>query len=136
MTALRGRDTVRLVGLRLARLRLAPERIDQVVAGVLFLVGQLEIWLTGDAGSYQVVAALMSPILAICVAFRRRWPLEAGIVAQGTVALTFTFWQDTQIIATSILWFCALYGLTVWTTTRQFFVGAAFVVASDLLTLA
>jgi signal transduction histidine kinase len=135
MTARRDGDTVAIVRSRLSRLRLAPERADQVVAGSLFLVGQLEIWLTGDAGGYQAVAALMSPILAICVAFRRRWPLAAGIVAQGTMALTFTFWQDTQIIATSILWFCALYGLTVWTTTRQFVVGAAFVVASDLATL-
>jgi len=120
---------------RLARLRLSPERLDHVVAAVLFVVGQAEIWLTADAGRFQLVAALMSPILAACVAFRRRWPLAAGIVGQGTMALTFTFWQDTQIIATTILWFCAIYGLTVWTTTPRFVVGAAFVTASNFATL-
>jgi signal transduction histidine kinase len=135
MTTLLHRSTVRIVRVRMSRLRLSPERLDQVVAASLFVVGQAEIWLTGDAGGFRVVAALMSPILAACVAFRRRWPLAAGIVAQGTMALTFSFWQDTQVIATSILWFCALYGLTVWTTTKRFAVGAAFVTASNLATL-
>ena len=119
----------------LARRRLSPERSDRVLALVLFVVGQLEIWLTGDAGQYRLVAALILPVLAVCVAVRRRMPLAAGVVAQGTMALTFAFWQDTQVIATTILWFCAIYGLTVWTTTRGFVAGAAFVVVSDLLTL-
>jgi len=136
MTALTNTVTVRFVGPRRSRYRLDPQTFDRLLAVVLFAVGQAEIWLTHDAGPYRLVATLMSPVLALCVAFRRRRPLLCGLVAQGTMALTFTFWQDTQIIATSILWFCAIYGMTVWTTTRGFAVGVAFIVVSDLLTLA
>ena len=128
-------STVRFVRVRMSRLRLSPERVDQVVAASLFVIGQAEIWLTGDAGRHRLVAAAISPVLAVCVAFRRRRPLAAGIVAQGAMAVTFSVWQDTQVIATTILWFCAIYGLTVWTTTRRFVVGAAFVTASNLATL-
>src|SRR6476661_3231104 len=136
MTALTNTVTVRFVGPRLSRYRLDPQTFDRLLAVMLFAVGQAEIWLTHDAGPYRLVATLMSPVLALCVAFRRRRPLLCGLVAQGTMALTFTFWQDTEIIATSILWFCAIYGMTVWTTTRGFAVGVAFIVVSDLLTLA
>jgi signal transduction histidine kinase len=48
------------------------------------------------------------------------------------VAGTFAIWGDTQIFGNTIAWFCALYGLTVWTTPRRFAAGAAFVVISDL----
>jgi signal transduction histidine kinase len=117
-------------------LRLDSRTVDRGLAVLLFALGQAEIWLTHDAGSYRGVAAVMSPVLALCLAFRRRWPLLAGVVGQGTMAVTFMFWQDTQIIATSVMWFCTVYGLTVWTSTRRFVVGAVFVVGSDFLTLA
>jgi signal transduction histidine kinase len=106
-----------------------------MLAVTLLTIGQLEIWLTPDAGSYRLVATLMSPVLAGCLAFRRRWPLICGVVGQGTMALTFTFWQDVQVISTSIMWFCVLYGMTVWTTRSRFILGAAFLGVSDLLTL-
>ena len=44
-------------------------------------------------------------------------------------------WQDVQVISTSIMWFCVLYGMTVWTTRSRFILGAAFLGVSDLLTL-
>jgi signal transduction histidine kinase len=71
-------------------------------------------------------------VLAASVAMRRRHPLLAGVVAQGTVALAFAFWSDTQIFGTSIAWFCALYALTVWTTPRRFAAGAVFVLVTNL----
>ena len=71
-------------------------------------------------------------MLAASVAVRRLYPLLAGVAAQATVAITFAGWGDTEIFGSSIAWFCALYGMTVWTTPRRFAAGAAFVVVSNL----
>jgi len=118
------------------RPRVNPLKFDIVLAVLLFVAAELEIWLTGDAGSYQLATALGAPVLAACVAIRRLYPFLAGVVAQGVVAGTFAIWGDTQIFGNSIAWFCALYGLTVWTPPRKFAAGAAFVLASNLVAAA
>jgi signal transduction histidine kinase len=124
----------RLRGLR--RLGADPPQRDRLLAVVLLIAAQLEIWLTGDAGGHRLIAAVVSPIVATCVAVRRSYPTFAGMVAQGTVALAFAFWNDSQILATSVGWFCALYGLTVWTPFRRFVVGVTFVFASNVAAIA
>jgi signal transduction histidine kinase len=130
----------RCVYLHLVRTRLESLRslqidrvkVDAALAIALFVLAELEIWLTNDAGSYRLATALGAPVLATCVAIRRLHPFLAGVVAQAVVAGTFAIWGDTQIFGNTIAWFCALYGLTVWTTPRRFAAGAAFVVASNL----
>src|SRR5439155_10362025 len=92
---------------------------------------ELQIWIGGGAG-FEVAAASVAPPLAATVAFRRVYPALAGFVAQGTIALTFAVWGDTQIFGSSIAWFCSIYALTVWTTPPRFLAGAAFVFASNL----
>jgi signal transduction histidine kinase len=121
---------------RLRLIRLDPVKLDIAVACVLLVAAELEIWLTHDAGRYALVSALIAPVLAACVAVRRRYPFAAGLVAQGVIAASFGMWGDTQIFGISIAWFCALYGLTVWTSSREFAAGAVFVLASDLLAAA
>ncbi len=120
----------------LRRLGVDPKQRDRFLAVVLLIAAQLEIWLTADAGGYRLAAALISPVVAACVAVRRSYPAGAGVVAQGVVALAFTFWGNTQILGTSIGWFCALYGLTVWTTQRRFVAGAIFVFGTNVATIA
>jgi signal transduction histidine kinase len=109
---------------------------DRLLAVALLAFAELEIWLTSDAGRYRVSAALVAPVIAGSVAARRRYPAVAGVVAQGTMTFAFSAWGNTQILATSVGWFCALYGLTVWTPVRRFIAGAVFVVASDLVGIA
>src|SRR5262249_30547256 len=75
----------------------------------------------------------VAPPLAAAVAVRRRYPTMAGVAAQAVMAVTFGIWGDTQIFGTSIAWFCALYGLTAWSTSRRFVSGAAFVFTSTVL---
>jgi hypothetical protein len=48
------------------------------------------------------------------------------------MALTFGVWGDTQIFGNSIAWFCALYGLTAWSTPRRLLAGTAFGSASGM----
>jgi signal transduction histidine kinase len=112
--------------------RLDPLKADVVLACLLLVAAELQIWLTESAGTHTVVAALVAPPVTATVAIRRLRPALAGVGAQAAIALAFALWSDTQIFGTSIAWFCALYALTVWTTPRQFVAGAAFVVITDV----
>ena len=113
-----------------------PEAIDRILAAVLLVVAEIEVWLTLDAGGHRLLAAVVAPIVAACLALRRRYPFAAGIVAQTATMIQFAITSDVQIIATSVAWFCVLYGLTVWTTQRQFVSGAAYVAVTNFLPLA
>ena len=134
MTPASRRSTVQSVAI-LRRLRLDPVRADRVLAVVLVVLAELQVGL-GGAGGYERVAAIAAPLLAATVALRRRYPAGAGVAAQAVMSGTFGIWGDTQIFGSSIAWFCALYGLTAWSTSRRFLAGTAFVFASNLLTVA
>jgi signal transduction histidine kinase len=112
--------------------RPGPLRFDVVLAVVLVLVAELQVWVGGGADRFEVVAASVAPPLAACVAVRRLYPTLAGLVSQGVMSLTFGVWGDTQIFGSSIAWFCALYALTVWTSPPRFVGGVAFVFASNI----
>jgi signal transduction histidine kinase len=112
--------------------RPGPLAFDCFLASALVIAAELQIWVGGGAGRLEIVAASIAPPLAACVAVRRLYPTLAGVVAQGVMTLAFGVWGDTQIFGNSIAWFCALYALTVWTPSRRFVAGAAFVFASNL----
>jgi signal transduction histidine kinase len=107
-------------------------KADVYLAAILLVAAELQVWLTDTAGDHRNVAALVAPVLTATVAIRRHHPAFAGIVAQVSIAVAFAVWSDTQILGTSIAWFCSLYALTVWTPTRQFVAGAAIVAATNL----
>ncbi len=131
MTAGGGPSTVHCVRTLLIP-RLTPLKLDAALAVLLLVAAELQIWLTGGAGRHQIVAALVAPLLSACVAIRRLFPTIAGAGAQAVVATVFAIWGDTQIFGSSIAWFCAIYGLTVWTPARRFAFSLAFVVSTDL----
>jgi signal transduction histidine kinase len=112
--------------------RLGPVAFDCVLAGGLLVAAELQIWAGGGIGRFEVVAASIAPLLAGAVAVRRLYPTTAGVFAQAVVAGTFAVWGDMQIFGNSIAWFCALYGLTAWSTRRRFVGGTAFVFVSNL----
>jgi signal transduction histidine kinase len=121
----------------LSRVPLDPVTVDRVLALVLTVVAQLEVWLgNGNADHNRAVAAAVSLLATSSVAVRRRWPFEVGVVVAWAFALQLAFWGDPQIIAASVAYFCALYALTVWTSPRRFLLGVALVLASFPLTVA
>ena len=84
MTGGRVRSTVLLVRAGLVsrlRSRLDPQTVDRVLALVLTVVAQLEVWLGNGNGAdhNQTVAALVSLLATGAVAVRRRWPFEVGV---------------------------------------------------------
>lgn len=89
-----------------------PVTVDRILAAVLLVIAEAEVWATHDAGGHRISAALVAPVLQACLALRRRYPLAAGLVAATTESIQFGIASNTQVIATSIAWFCALYGLS------------------------
>ncbi len=112
--------------------RLNPVAFDGVLAAALLVAAELQIWLGRGAGEFEVAAATIAPLLAAAVAVRRLHPTAAGVFAQAVVAITFAVWGDTQIFGNSIAWFCALYGLTAWSSRRNFLAGTSFVFVSNV----
>jgi signal transduction histidine kinase len=125
---------------RFARLRPRPDplTVDRLLAVVLTVLAQLEVWLgNGDGADHnRTVAALVSLLATSSVAVRRRWPFEVGVVVAWAFALQLAFWGDPQIIAASIAYFCALYALAVWTSPRRFRLGLVLLLVSYPVTVA
>ena len=102
---------------------MSPVTVDRALAAVLLAIGEAEVWFTHAAGGHRLSAALVAPVLQICLAFRRRYPLLAGLAGNAAEVTQFAISANTQVIATSIAWFYVLYGLAVWTTPRRFAFG-------------
>jgi signal transduction histidine kinase len=112
---------------------MSPVTLDRILAAVLLAIGETETWATGHAGGHRLLAAIVAPILGGCLAVRRRYPLEAGLVAQTAFLVEFAIAANVQVIATSVAWLCVLYGLTVWTAPRRFALGAAYVTVTNFI---
>jgi signal transduction histidine kinase len=110
-----------------------PVTVDRVLAVVLTVVAQLEVWLGNEVPHHKVAGALMASVYTASIAFRRRYPFlvgtGVGIYAAGVHASGI----DPQIVAVPIGYCCALYALAVWTSTRRFVLGVSAIVAADLL---
>jgi signal transduction histidine kinase len=116
---------VRTLTLRLPRLQLDPDRLDLVVAAVLTVVAQVEVWVANEnhADHNRIAASVVSLLATGSVAVRRRWPFAVGVAVGWAVSLQLAFWSDPQILSASIAYFFALYALTVWTPPRRFVLG-------------
>ncbi len=112
------------------------ERLDRLVAACLIVAAQLVLW-AGNAtpGLPKGLGALLAIVIPACVAFRRRWPLGAGLVAIGGIDLIFLVGAHDYSPPFAVAWICALYGVSVWTDTRGFLIGLGVLVALNLLTL-
>jgi signal transduction histidine kinase len=99
--------------------------VDRAVAVVLLAAGELEVWLSHDAGGHRLVAAAAAAIVAGAVALRRRHPLLVGLVAQAAMSVEFGISSHIEVLSTSAAWVCDVYALAVWTTTKEFAVAVA-----------
>jgi signal transduction histidine kinase len=117
---------------RLGRFLPDPLSFDRMLAALLALTAELEVWLGSGAARERLVAALVAPAVAGTVAVRRPYPTIAGVAAAVLVSVELGFWGDPQVISNAVAYFCALYALTVWTSPRRFAFGLALVVTVDL----
>ena len=107
--------------------RVDPLTVDRVVAALLTVLAQAEVWL--GHGDQRLIAAFVAFVATASIAFRRRFPTLVGIVVPLLYAIELGFWGDPQVVFASVGYFCALYALAVWTPPRRFAIGMAFLVA-------
>ena len=114
------------------RWRLDPARLDVVLAGVLLVIGEVQVAFNGAHGWLLLSEVVTAGAVTGSVAIRRRHPAAVGI---GVQALMVAEGQLARLPAgaVTVAWFCALYALAVWTTSQWFAAGLAFFVASSLL---
>ncbi|WP_043361248.1 sensor histidine kinase [Microbacterium testaceum] len=106
------------------RLTRAQQRNDIVLAVVLFLGGGLSAVLSSISGIYGdqqgslAVALGYVAVLAIPLAFRRRWPSVAAVIVTFAYFLAVTF-RIPELYAGNIAMFIALYTVGAWETNRR-----------------
>jgi signal transduction histidine kinase len=106
---------------------------DWLVAVVLGALSLLQISLGPGTVSQQLLGSAFAVVTCATVAVRQAYPTAAGVTAQGLMALDFVTWHNLAAGGWTIAWFCSLYGLAVWSSTRRFIAGASFVGLTDLL---
>ena len=99
--------------------------MDRIVAVCLLAAGELEVWLSQDAGGHRIAGAVAAVLVAGAIAFRRRQPLLVGLLAQVMMSVEFGIPSHIEVLSTSAAWVCDVYALAVWTTPRQFRLGIA-----------
>jgi signal transduction histidine kinase len=114
------------------RMRLDPPRADLLLACVLVVGVELQVWLGGGSLLHRLVATLVGAAVTGSVAVRRRFPVVVGFGVQGLLALVSGFSVSLPAGPLTVGWFCALYALAVWTSARVFVAGLVFFAASDL----
>lgn len=122
--------------LRLGDFRIAPVRLDLIVAVVLAIGSEVEAWFGSAGGRERLVVAIAGPLMASTVAVRRRYPAVAGIAAALIADVVAIVWTPPNTASFGIAWLCSLYALTVWTTTRLFTLGAAVLALPTFVSIA
>jgi signal transduction histidine kinase len=110
-------------------------KLDRIVAALLVVVAQLELWLGHEIPGPRPVAAAFGVLLPALVAVRRRAPVLVGaaiLIGQNVVLLM----GNATSVGLAIAWMCALYGIAVWTDTRGFLTGLGVLVATNWISYA
>jgi len=110
------------------RVRLDPQRVDLLVAALLFAGAEIQVAVAADGAAKWTAQALASGVITGSTAVRRRYPGIVAIAVQGAQVLQHVLWPYNLAgpPAITIAWFIALYGLAVWTSTRMFVIGTIF----------
>jgi signal transduction histidine kinase len=120
---------------RLRRLRTDPLKLDWLLAGLLTLGLELEVWL-GSGGHERLVTALLGPTVTGALAVRRRYPASVGLIAGFVAALISGVWGPPSLVSWGIAWICCMYAFAVWATARRFAFGAAAITLASVASAA
>jgi signal transduction histidine kinase len=105
--------------------------LDRIVAAGLVVLGQVELWVGNAITGPKALVAPLVILIAGSVAVRRRWPLVVVSVVTTSVAAITIVAGSPDAVAVGVAYFCALYGLAVWTDTPGFLTGCAVVFGSN-----
>ncbi|MDQ1082020.1 MULTISPECIES: sensor histidine kinase [Microbacterium] len=106
------------------RLTRSQQRGDIVLAVVLLLGGMLSAVLSSVSGLYGdeqgslAVALVYVAVLAVPIAFRRRWPSVTAVIVSVAYFLAVTF-RIPELYVGNIAMFIALYTVGAWEQNRR-----------------
>jgi signal transduction histidine kinase len=113
------------------------EKLDRIVAVLLVVLGQIELWIGNAVPGPKAVAVPVMLVMTGSVAVRRRWPLPVAVVVLvANDLLGAAAGAYGTSLAQGISWMCALYALAIWTDTRRFLVGVAVLATGNALAYA
>src|SRR4051794_32580905 len=101
------------------------EQLDRIVAVLLVVLGQIELWVGHAVPGPKGLAVPSMLVVTASVAFRRRWPLGVGVVVLVSNAVLGAVGGYGTSVAQGAAWMCSLYAIAVWTDTRRFLIGVA-----------
>jgi signal transduction histidine kinase len=111
-------------------------KLDLVLAVVLAIAAELDVWFGTVTGRERFVVAIAGPLMAATVAIRRRYPAVAGIAAALIADIVAIGWKPPNTVSFGIAWLCSMYALTVWTSTRLFAIGATVLTVPTVVAVA
>jgi signal transduction histidine kinase len=113
------------------RVRFDAARKDLLLAVALLIGVALQAALLPMSTSERVVTLVVGGAVCASAAIRRKFPLAVGLGVQTAMVVTGIF-AKLPVGPVTIGWFCALYALAVWTSTRGFVLGIAWFAFSDV----
>ncbi len=118
--------------LRIGRLRIDPISLDRVVAVLLTVMLQFEVWVTGPV-PHQMMVALLGPLFTLAVAVRRLHPVAVGVGCGLLGDLIAGVWGPPSLLSYGLAWMCCMYGFAVWSPRRPFAIGLTLIAAGGLV---
>ena len=106
------------------------ESLDRLVAAGLVVTGQLQVWAGNSIPGPKAAIAPLVLVVTGAIAYRRRAPLAVGLLVFSGFAAMLLVAGSVTAVAVGIAWICAAYGLAVWTDTRGFVIGCAWLVVT------
>jgi signal transduction histidine kinase len=107
------------------------EQLDRIVAVCLIVLGQIELWIGHTNPGPKAVTVPLMLITTASVAFRRRWPLGVGVTVLLCSSISGVAGGYGTSLAQGASWMCGVYGLAVWTDTRDFLIGIGVLIAGN-----
>jgi signal transduction histidine kinase len=116
-------------------LRSDPLKLDRTLAVLLTATLELEVWAGDGAGRHRLELALIGAVMTAAIGFRRLYPAAIGIGVGLLAVLVAAAWKPPELVSYLIAWMCAMYGLAVWSRSRQFVLGIGLITVVTLISV-
>jgi signal transduction histidine kinase len=121
--------------IRFRRFRPDPQVVDLVVAVVLTVTLQLEIWLAANGVDHAVAAALAGAVTTLAIGVRRRFPTTVGVTVGLLSVVIAAAWSPPNSLSYGIAWICDMYALAAWSSPRRFVLGLSAYLAAAVISI-
>jgi signal transduction histidine kinase len=120
-----GASAVYLAAMHLRRFRSDPLKVDWVLAALLAVLGEVEIWFGSGSVTHhhRVAIGIAMLVFAALVAVRRLYPGLVGVAAAALGDVVAGVWVPPSSASYGIAWMCSMYALAAWARRPLFIAG-------------